>query len=148
MGKDEEIGLRRPEEYLIRDCPDYDREYYECHRVKGRFHQLFIHGEYLDCNPWNDDYKRCQRWKKDKDVKALEELVESERKRKFERLKGHFRNDVWKRRDKPPENWNAPLPDWMEERNKNTYLQIKARDIKNGTVNDIDLKIHDACTIL
>lgn len=77
-------------------------------------------------------------------------MIASEKKRKLERLKPHYQNKVWKKRDKPPENWNAPLPEWIVEKDKNTYLGLKARDIANGTVDDLDMKIYNVvtCSIL
>lgn len=68
--------------------------------------------------------------------------------RRLKRLKGHYKNDVWKKRDNPPENWAAPLPEWLEQKNKNTYLAMKAENIASGNVNDFDLKIYNACSIL
>lgn len=52
-----------------------------------------------------------------------------------ERLKASYGNDVWERRKKPPEDWNAPLPKWIEEENKNTYLYIKKEQKKGKIVN-------------
>lgn len=52
--------------------------------------------------------------------------------RRDERLKAHLSNDIWEKRDKPPENWSKPLPDWMEERNKNTFLELKATELKEN----------------
>lgn len=77
-----------------------------------------------------------------------EELVESEKSRRFNRLKGHYQNHTWKKRDLPPSNWNSSLPHWLEEKNKNTYLAVKANDIENGSINDIDMTIYNACSLL
>jgi len=30
---------------------------------------------------------------------------------------------------KPPLDWAAPLPDWMEKRNENTYLELKQKEL-------------------
>ncbi|XP_023341421.1 uncharacterized protein LOC111711321 [Eurytemora carolleeae] len=37
---------------------------------------------------------------------------------------GHYSNDVWEKRTTPPEDWNAPLPDWFKEKNDSSYLQL------------------------
>lgn len=39
---------------------------------------------------------------------------------------------MWELRPQPPENWNTPLPEWMEKRNENTYLSEKSKEIKEG----------------
>ncbi|XP_058803355.1 UPF0545 protein C22orf39 homolog [Phymastichus coffea] len=153
MGLEKEVPIEepvRPDEFMIRPCYLYEAEFHECERPKGRFHQLFIFGDYLDCNQWKRDAQLCKKWQEKKDEKARAELIESEEKRRIERLKPHYQNDVWKKRDKPPENWNAPLPDWIVEKNKNTYLDLKAQSIRNGTVNDIDMKVYESvtCSIL
>lgn len=50
------------------------------------------------------------------------DLILSEKKRRYERLAGHLKNDVWERRPNPPENWNAPLPEWMAK--KKTFYVV------------------------
>ena len=75
-------------------------------------------------------------------------LIESEKKRRLERLKSHYQNDIWKKRDKRPDNWDRLLPKRLREANQNSYLESKANDIKNKCINDIDIKIYNACSIL
>lgn len=124
----------------------------------------------LDCDQWNTDYRNCYQWQKYKSEEAYvrklilctitinkkkrrekrkwffaqAELIASEKQRRLERLRPHYRNNVWKRREEPPENWNAPLPEWMQKEYKDTYLQIRSREIKQNT-DDSPL---DKCTIL
>ena len=43
-----------------------------------------------------------------------------------ERLKPHINNTVWEKRDSPPPDWNKPLPDYLLERQKNSYLAMYA----------------------
>ncbi|XP_014215998.1 UPF0545 protein C22orf39 homolog [Copidosoma floridanum] len=144
----EVLRERRPDEFMIRPCHIYNDEFYECERPKGRFHQYFIFGEYLNCWQWQMDFENCKKWKESQDEEAYALLIASEKKRRTERLKGHIENDVWEKRDKPPENWDAPLPEWLEKKNANTYLDFKAKSIRDGTVNDLDVKMYNACTIL
>lgn len=61
-----------------------------------------------------------------------EALIESERKRRLERLKAHYRNDTWKKRESPPADWDKPLPEWMSKRDENTYLAQKAKEMREG----------------
>lgn len=39
----------------------------------------------------------------------------------------HYDNDVWTRREAPPSDWNKTLPEWLQKRNANTLLEMKAR---------------------
>ncbi|XP_034241350.1 UPF0545 protein C22orf39 homolog [Thrips palmi] len=108
---------------LIRPCETYKDEYDECLSSKGRRQQIFVHGEVLDCEQWSKDFKNCQKWTWKSDEDAAKSIIESEMRRLDDRLKPHLFNQVWKKRDKPPEDWNKPLPEFMEL-NKNSYLNL------------------------
>ena len=45
------------------------------------------------------------------------------------RLEGHYANNVWEKRDEPPakEEWNKPLPEYMLDRQRQSYLSLYAR---------------------
>lgn len=45
-------------------------------------------------------------------------------------MKAHNDNDTWTKRDKPPEDWAKPLPEFIQKRNENTYLAIRAKELK------------------
>ncbi|XP_043677143.1 UPF0545 protein C22orf39 homolog [Vespula pensylvanica] len=109
--------------WMIRPCEIYKDEYNECRYWKSRFHQYFIHGYKIDCSSWEKDFKNCEIWQEKKSEEAYNAIIESEKERRMNRLKGHFGNTIWKKRDKPPENWNSPLPEWMQENYKNSYLE-------------------------
>lgn len=108
----------------------YKDEYKDCKSIRGRFHQYFIYGEYLSCDQWRDDYKNCQKWSWLKNKDAAKAIIQSDLKRKAERIKAHLDNTIWTKRKEPPEDWAKPLPDWMEKRNENTYLSVKAKELK------------------
>ncbi|EFN85973.1 UPF0545 protein C22orf39-like protein, partial [Harpegnathos saltator] len=129
----------------IRPCLIYKAEYDDCTSVKGRFHQYFIFGESINCEQWKTDYFNCYQWKKYKSEEAYDEVIKSEKRRRRERLQPHYENDVWERREKPPENWNAPLPEWMQEKFKNSYLQIRSEEMKKNVNESI---LDSKCTIL
>ncbi|XP_022190703.1 UPF0545 protein C22orf39 homolog [Nilaparvata lugens] len=138
MSEKEELHL--PEDiklkmFLVKNCSWYDEEYSDCKSVRGRFHQYFVHGDLLDCSPWKRDMANCERWTKNKDRDSLEELINSEMKRREERLKPFKENEVWENRTSPPENWNSPLPPWLEEEYKNSYLGLRADEFRD-MVND------------
>lgn len=73
------------------------------------------------------------------------DLIESEKTRRLRRLRAHYENDVWQRRDKPPENWNAPLPKWLDEKNKNSYLKCITEKLKETTGKEVQ---KSSCTIM
>lgn len=41
-------------------------------------------------------------------------------------------NDIWVYRKEPPKDWNKPLPEWIQKRYQNSYLnEIQKRMEKN-----------------
>lgn len=54
----------------VRPCMIYKDEYDDCISVKARFHQYFIFGKLLDCDPWKIDYRNCYQWQKHKSEEA------------------------------------------------------------------------------
>lgn len=115
----------------IRPCSVYKDEYKECKSLRGRFNQYFIYGESLNCDQWRDDYNNCQKFSWFNDKEAAKSIVQSELNRRAARFKAHYDNDVWTKRESPPADWAKPLPDFMVERNKNTYLEVKAQEMKD-----------------
>lgn len=59
-----------------------------------------------------------------------EAVIRSERARRLARLRGHYRNNIWKKRDSPPSDFDKPLPEWMVKRDENTYLALKAKEMR------------------
>ncbi|XP_050586325.1 UPF0545 protein C22orf39 homolog [Bombus affinis] len=134
-----------PYGWLIKPCEMYKEEYKDCKSIKARFHQYFIFGETLDCKQWKIDYDNCNLWSEHKDKEACKQLINSERKRRLERLEGHYKNDIWEKRDKPPENWNAPLPSWLEKESSKSYLRIVSDKLKENQDEKEEKKF---CTIM
>ncbi|XP_075992858.1 synaptic plasticity regulator PANTS [Anticarsia gemmatalis] len=124
------------DKWLIRECDLYYDEYKECTSFRGRFQQYFVYGDTLDCNQWKKDYDNCSKWEENKDFKAALAVINSEKNRRMERLRAHYRNDTWEKRDSPPEDWAKPLPDWMVKRDENTYLALKAKELREGKVEE------------
>lgn len=106
----------------------YKGEYRECKSIKGRFNQYFIFGEYLDCTQWANDYNNCQKYSWFNDEEAAKAVIQSELVRRTERLKAHYDNDTWTKRESPPPDWAKPLPGFMAKRNQNTYLEIMNKE--------------------
>lgn len=64
------------------------------------------------------------------DKESAVRLIESELKRKAARMKANLDNDTWTKRDTPPADWNKPLPEFMLERNKDSYLERKGKELE------------------
>ncbi|XP_071557994.1 synaptic plasticity regulator PANTS [Temnothorax nylanderi] len=145
MGEAKEEKPPREYEWMVRPCMVYKDEHDECTSIRARFHQYFIFGEMLDCDQWKTDYHNCYQWQKYKSEEAYDELIRSEKERRAKRLHAHYQNNVWEKREKPPENWNTPLPEWMQKAFENSYLHIRSQEIKQGAeVSSLDTR----CTIL
>lgn len=129
------ILIHEPFYPQLRPCSSYKAEYKECKSIRGRFQQYFVYGEYLDCQHWADDYNNCQKLEWFQDTEAGLAVLKSEMERRDTRIKANFANDVWTKRSAPPANWAAPLPDFMIERNKNTYLEVRAKEIAEDEKN-------------
>lgn len=67
-------------------------------------------------------------------INFQEALINSEKVRRLERLKAHYKNDIWKKRDSPPQDWDKPLPEWMAKRDENSYLAHRAKEMRDGKV--------------
>lgn len=108
----------------------YKDEYKDCKSWRGRFNQYFIFGEKLSCEQWMEDNNNCFKWQWMEDKEAAVRIIESELKRKANRIKSHLENDTWTKRDSPPADWNKPLPEFMIERNKGSYLENKCKQME------------------
>lgn len=106
----------------------YKDEYKECKSLKSRFNQYFIFGHYLSCEQWRTDHNNCQKYTWSEDKEAARELIVSELNRRTKRMQAHFENDIWKKREHPPDDWTKPLPEFMVKRNENSYLEIKSKE--------------------
>ncbi|XP_076338927.1 synaptic plasticity regulator PANTS isoform X5 [Tachypleus tridentatus] len=95
--------------------------------IKARFHQYFVHGQMIDCTQWQNDFKNCMDWRRYRDIDAFKNVLESERNRIFQRQAAAQANDSWELRDEPPEDWNKPLPDWLQKEH-NSYLKLKQKE--------------------
>ncbi|TDG50177.1 hypothetical protein AWZ03_003393 [Drosophila navojoa] len=115
----------------IRPCHLYKDEYDDCSSFKARFHQYFIYGKDTDCSQWLTDFQNCERYERSNgnDVEAGSAIVKSEEQRRLTRLRAHYANDTWMKRKEPPEDWAKPLPEWLEKRNENTYLELKQKEL-------------------
>ncbi|XP_045603386.1 synaptic plasticity regulator PANTS isoform X2 [Procambarus clarkii] len=139
----DELQSLPPLSWLVRPCEHYKEEYNDCTSIKAKFHQYFIHGETQDCSQWKADYNQCIQYRKHKDLESLTSLIESEKGRRQERLRGHYANNVWEKRNSPPDDWSMPLPEYLQKAEETSFLALKAKDMKEGKVD----KTSYLCTI-
>merc|ERR1712062_472355 len=118
--------------WMLRECQSYHEELKSCESFKGKFNQFYIEGKTADCSQWREDHEDCKNWTNNSDEEAAKRIIERDRKRIKVRLEGHYGNDVWEKREKPPseEEWNKPLPEYMTERQRQSYLSLYAKNQK------------------
>jgi len=95
--------------------------------VFHRFHQYYVGGEIADCSQWKQNYSDCQLWTDNADAEAAARVIDREKERLQQRLKPHYSNDVWEKRQGPPQDWNKELPDYMKNKHKDSYLEMYVR---------------------
>eukprot|EP00092_Neocalanus_flemingeri_P031521 GFUD01034232.1.p1 GENE.GFUD01034232.1~~GFUD01034232.1.p1 ORF type:complete len:176 (+),score=57.25 GFUD01034232.1:38-565(+) len=147
--------------WMLRDCQSYYSELKSCESLKGRFYQFYIDGHQGDCTQWSDNHKDCKLWTNSADKEAASRIIDREKDRIKERLRGHYENDVWEKRSTPPpeEEWNKPLPQYMLDRQENSYLTLYTKlQEKKDSATEGELKIMEVqskmvnsaptCTIL
>jgi hypothetical protein len=105
-------------------------EFRDCRSIKGRFQQYFVHGDSLDCASWEHDFEDCLKYEDKNDLKAAKRVIDNETLRRKERLKNHYSNNVWKKRDAPPEDWAKPLPEHLTKGYENSFLDLKSKELK------------------
>lgn len=106
-----------------------------------------MNGQSSDCTPWKRDYDNCCKFEETKDLRAARALIESEKVRRLERFKGHYGNDVWKKREQPPENWNSKLPEAISKEYETSYLAQKSKEMRGEAEETLDVQ-GNLCTIM
>jgi len=119
-----DLLLNIPDSWMLRECDSYKDEMKFCGSMSGRFHQFYVHGKQLDCAQWEQTFTDCKLWTRDADVDAAKRIIASEKERIKTRLQGHYANDVWEKREKAPEDWNKPLPEYLEKKKDSSYLKM------------------------
>jgi hypothetical protein len=107
-----------------------------------------VNGDILDCSSWNNDLNDCINFEEKNDYRAGKRIIESENKRRKERMQGHYQNDTWNRRKSPPEDWNKPLPNYITKKYENSFLEMKSKEAKSEGSPDIDLKEPTYCCVM
>lgn len=113
-----------PNAWRIRECRDYEYEHVTCDTWGNRLQARYLGKEPEDCSQWKDNFDDCMLWASNADENAAKRIIEREGVRLAERMKAHYENDVWEKRDSPPKNWSAPLPPHLQEKIDGSYLQL------------------------
>lgn len=108
---------------LVRPCERYKEMYKACKSIKHRVHQYYVYGELLDCNIYNDLHNHCMNYRKKRDEILLDPIIDWERNFILTRLKTETQNKVWELRDKPPEDFDAPLPEYLQKLHQNSKFK-------------------------
>jgi hypothetical protein len=133
-----------PKSWILRDCEAYKDEYNGCSSMKGKLYMYYINGKITQCDDWKQNYDDCKLWVNNTDESAAKRVIEREEKRIYERLKGHFENDVWESRasvERPPPEWNQPLPDHLAESAEDSYLKQCKESLESGNKGSTQLEL-------
>jgi len=140
--------------WMLRGCQAYYDEMKACTSYRGRFHQYYVHGETADCSQWKENFADCELWVDRADKEAALRVIAREKVRLEERLKPHINNPVWEKRESPPPDWNKPLPEYLLERQENSYLamyaahQEKLDNASSSELKMMEVKAKASCTIM
>ena len=134
-----------PNSWMLRECDVYKDEYKACSSMKGKLYSYYINGKIRgECDNWKQNYQDCKLWVDNTDESAAKRIIEREEKRIFERLKGHYQNDIWETRsedERPPPEWNKPLPDHLADASEDSYLKQYKENLEKGSQDDAHLKL-------
>ena len=125
-----------PKSWMVRNCNSYLEEYRQCRQWRAKFHQYYVYGQVKDCSEWKDNFDDCKSWAEKADETAVNRIIEREQRRITERLRGHFENDVWQRRESPPDDWNKPLPDYLADACEESNLREFKEELENWDSNN------------
>ncbi|OBS63496.1 hypothetical protein A6R68_07904 [Neotoma lepida] len=90
-----------------RPCEVYRAEWELCRSARHVLHHYYVHGERPDCRQWLSDLASCREWEESRSPQAQQSLCESEQARVQAAQKHTL---VWALRQRPPADWNLPLP--------------------------------------
>lgn len=110
--------IEKPFYYLVRVCEEYKSLFKNCKRISSRIHQYYVYGDLLDCNIHNDNYSHCLNYRKKKNLDSLNPIIEWENAVMDARNKSVLNNKAWQLRDRPPIDFDGPLPEFLRRRQK------------------------------
>ncbi|CAI9741338.1 Hypothetical predicted protein [Octopus vulgaris] len=133
--------------WMLRPCEVYQDEYQECKSMKGRFHQYYVFGQYIDCDKWKTNYENCLKFRHTRSLEAVEKLLENEKARHEDRIRKAQMNDVWEYRSSPPADWAKPLPEWEKLHQNSVLSNIQENKTKTASIIDSPTQ-NSVCTII
>lgn len=119
----EDPTLKKEDSHLVRPCERYKEMYSSCKSIRHRFHQYYVYGELLDCNIYSNLYSCCMDFRKTRDERCLDPIIEWENNFFKTRLQTVKQNKVWKPRDNPPKEFDAPLPAHLIKLHENSMFK-------------------------
>lgn len=120
---DPECKVKKENVHLVRPCERYEELYKSCKSIRGRLHQYYVYGELFDCSIHKSNYTSCMKYRETKKLDLLYPVIEWEQNLISTRLKAAEQNKVWEFRQSPPEDFNGPLPDFIEKRQSKSFFK-------------------------
>lgn len=105
-------------------CEHYEYEYNSCKNLKSKIYDYYRGDTPAHpCEYYQNLLVDCLKYKRDPrtNFESLVRLKKYENELVEKRNESIKQNDVWTLRERPPSDWNAPLPDWCMENLKQTY---------------------------
>lgn len=68
--------------------------------------------------------------------------------RRKQRLGAHYANNVWEKRESPPEDWAKPLPEHICKDYDKSYLGIKAKEMRGEKIVNDPYAERTLCVIM
>lgn len=118
-------------------CDHYDHEYWQCSSFSGRIDRYYrgISISSDECKKFRELFDDCVKYEREPggSFDALLRLNNYENDLMRKRADAARVNDVWERRTKPPSDWNAPLPDWCQEKIVNSSWYKSSKSTHSNT---------------
>lgn len=114
-------------------CDHYEYEFRNCTSFRNKLYNYYMGVEKsaAECDYYNQLFVACVKYKHNpaENFDSLLKLNKYESELVERRAQAARANDVWqlRRPNEPPSDWNAKLPDWCEERLKDTYWYKSAK---------------------
>ena len=112
--------------FIETSCKYYEYEYRDCSRLASRYWHIYDNGSKLDCSVFKNLINDCELWNKEMKQESLQNIINYEKNMIINRNKSISNNNVWAYREKPPQDWNAKLPEWAELRIKNSSWYVNS----------------------
>ena len=115
-------------------CDHYEYEYNSCAGWRGKVNNYYRGVSISDeeCKKYQELFIECHKYQKDpsSNFDSLLKLNKYENELMKKRLDSARGNDVWTMRKSPPDDWNAKLPEWCQERLKESiwYKPLKKEE--------------------